>query len=128
MRGAFCLAVLFSVPFSLGVSQSTSVAPRTTTGFPALPEDANPHPDGVRFLRDSLNMADNQKLLAALNVQRQKDMTQYTAQLLTLANELKAETEKGRPDSLSVVDMRKAEQIEKLAHAVHEKMKATIGN
>ena len=70
---------------------------------------------------------DNQKRLQQLNVQRQKQMTEDTARLLTLASELKSEMRQPGKDALSVVELRKAELIEKLARNVREKMKATIG-
>jgi hypothetical protein len=123
------LGILGAIPYPLGVSQSQSSGPpRTASGFPALPEEANPHPDGVRFLRDSLQAANNHKMLLALNVQRYKEMNEYTAKLLMLAGELKVDTAKSDNASMSVLELRKAELIEKLAHAVHDKMKATVGN
>ena len=63
-----------------------------------------------------------------LNVQRQKEMTDDTVKLLSLANELKSELEKGGKESSSIDQVRKAEKIEKLAHDVGQKMKTTIGN
>jgi len=69
-----------------------------------------------------------QKRQLAMNTARQKEITDDTAKLLALANELKAEMDKSTKDTLSLAVVRKAEQIEKLAHAVREKMKASIGN
>ena len=89
---------------------------------------ANPTADTNRYLEDSMKRQDNRKLFNKLNIQRQKDMASETAKLLTLANQLKAETDRGSVSALSVISMREAEQIEKLAHDVREKMGATAGN
>jgi len=41
---------------------------------------------------------------------------------------LKTETDKGTPDTLSTLDIRKAELIEKLAHSIQNKMRASVSN
>jgi hypothetical protein len=133
VRGLACLAVLVAIPYSAGFSQSQSNGGlpgngKTSAGFPALPENANPHPDNNRILLDAMKAQDDQKKLEAQNQLRQKQMTDDTAKLLQLANELKTEMDKSTKDTLSMNVVRKAEQIEKLAHSVREKMKASIGN
>jgi hypothetical protein len=55
---------------------------------------------------------------------QQKRLADDTAKLLTLANELKAELDKSSKDTLSLSVIRKAEQVEKLAHKVRDEMKA----
>jgi hypothetical protein len=59
------------------------------------------------------------------NVERQKKLQEDTAKLLSLANELKADVDKSTKDTLSMDVVRKADEIEKLAHSVKEKMKGT---
>ena len=71
---------------------------------------------------------DNNKRIAELNLQRQKEMTADTAKLLDLANELRAQTETAGKGAVSMDEVRKVEEIAKLAHGVREKMKATSGN
>lgn len=71
---------------------------------------------------------ESRKRLEQLNLLRQKEMTEETARLVRLANEVKAETGKGTADSLTVVELRKVELIAKLAKSVRDKMKATVGN
>jgi hypothetical protein len=135
VRGLTCLAVLVSIPYSAGISQAP-IAPnggnpgvgRSSSGFPALSENANPHPDGVRILEDSMKSQEDQKKIAEQNLARQKEMSADTAKLLQLATELKEEMDKSSKDTLSMNVVRKAEQIEKLAHTVREKMKASVGN
>jgi len=62
-------------------------------------------------------------------MQKRKDqLAADTAQLLKLANELKAEMDKSTKDELSLAVIKKADQVEKLAHKVRDEMKLTIGN
>ncbi|HKS76502.1 MAG TPA: hypothetical protein VJQ82_25030 [Terriglobales bacterium] len=57
------------------------------------------------------------------NKQRQQDIQRDAAQLLKLATELKQYVDKSNENLLSVDVVKKAEEIEKLAHNVKEKMK-----
>jgi len=59
------------------------------------------------------------------NTQRQQDIVKDTTKLLELAQQLKTEVDKSRRDQLSVSVVKKAEEIEKLAKAVKEKMKGS---
>lgn len=62
-------------------------------------------------------------------MQRKKDqLAADTARLYQLANELKAEMDKSTKDTLSLSVIKKADEVEKLAHKVRAEMKATIGN
>lgn len=56
------------------------------------------------------------------NIDRQKQLVDDTQKLLSLANELKADVDKSNKDTLSLDVVRKADEIEKLAHNVKEKM------
>jgi hypothetical protein len=57
------------------------------------------------------------------NERRQEDIKKDTDQLLQLATELKQYVDKTNENILSMDVIKKAEQIEKLAHSVREKMK-----
>lgn len=57
------------------------------------------------------------------NQQRQVELQRDTDKLVSLANELKKYVDKSNKNILSVDVMRKAEEIEKLAHSVKEKMR-----
>ena len=59
---------------------------------------------------------------------KQKQLTDDTAKLQVLANELKAEMDKSSKDTLSLTVIKKAEEVEKLAHKVEAEMKATLMN
>jgi len=57
------------------------------------------------------------------NLDRQKKLVDDTAKLVSLANALKAEVDKSNKDMMSIEVIRKADEIEKLARSVKEKMK-----
>jgi hypothetical protein len=57
------------------------------------------------------------------NIDRQKRIVDDTAKLLTLANELKLDVDKTDKNTLSLDVIKKADEIEKLAHNVKERMK-----
>ena len=59
----------------------------------------------------------------AQNSDRQKRIVTDTDKLLALATELKQEVNKSDKNTLSLDVIKKAEEIERLAHSVKEKMK-----
>jgi hypothetical protein len=63
----------------------------------------------------------------AANGERRKQISDDSARLLKLATELKTEVDKTTKDTLSLGVIRKADEIERLAHSVKEKMKLTVG-
>jgi len=58
------------------------------------------------------------------NVERQNRLVADTNKLVQLAQELKTEVDKSNKDMLSVSVVKKAEEIEKLAKSVKERMKS----
>jgi hypothetical protein len=59
------------------------------------------------------------------NQERQADLKRDTEKLLKLAQELKESVDKTNESTLSVDVVKKAEEIEKLAHSVKDKMKGS---
>ena len=59
--------------------------------------------------------------LDAEDAQRKKQIADESASLLSLANSLKAEVDKSTKDTLSVTVVRKAGEIEQLAHKMRTK-------
>lgn len=57
------------------------------------------------------------------NSERQKKLMEDTNKLLELATQLKQDVDKTNKDVLSVDVIKKADEIEKLAHSVKERMK-----
>lgn len=93
---------------------------------PYLSPDANRLPD----VNDQMKMRDKkdkQQSFEAANEERKKQLSDDSEKLLTLAMALKAEVDKTNKDMLSLNVIRKADEIEKLAHVVKEKMKLTVG-
>ena len=130
VRGLVCLAGVMSIPFAAGVSQNQVgnglPYPPREPGLPAMNQTANPTADANRIMEDSMKLQDNLRRFELMNVQRQQEMTSDTARLIELANELKAETDKSTPEALSMLEIRKAELIEKLAHSIQGKMRASV--
>jgi hypothetical protein len=127
VRGFLCLiglGVLSTVSnfSSQGVSQSGLQNPDK----PLLMPDANRPPDANQQMAMHEQQAKNKNLDAA-NIERKRQITDDSARLLKLASDLKAEVDKTSKDTLSLGVIRKAEEIEKLAHNVKEKMKLTMG-
>jgi hypothetical protein len=56
-------------------------------------------------------------------MERRRQIADDSARLLKLATDLKAEVDKTTKDTLSLGVIRKADEIERLAHDVKEKMK-----
>jgi hypothetical protein len=59
--------------------------------------------------------------------EHKRQISDDSAKLLTLAMALKAEVDKTNKDMLSLDVIRKADEIEKLAHNVRDKMKVSVG-
>ncbi len=57
------------------------------------------------------------------NDDRQKKIVEDTEKLLSLASQLKEEVDKSDKNTLSITVIKKAEEIEKLAKSVKERMK-----
>ena len=58
-----------------------------------------------------------------VNLQRQEELKKDTEKLLELATELKQSVDKADENTLSLEVIKKADQIEKLAKSVKDKMK-----
>jgi hypothetical protein len=113
-----CLATATVMPaVGGGMMQNTN---------PHLPPELNRVPDSNQANDINSQQARNKNFEAA-NAARKKLIIDDTAKLLKLATDLKAEVDKTNQDTLSVGVIRKADEIEKLAHDVKEKMKLTVG-
>jgi len=65
----------------------------------------------------------NEERMKALNSDRHKRLEDDASKLLALSTELKSDVDKANKDELSLDVMRKAAEIEKLAHDVQSRMK-----
>jgi hypothetical protein len=94
--------------------------------YPHLPPELNRIPDSnqANQINDQQKKKDN---FEAANAERKKEIASDSTKLLKLATELKAEIDKTNKDTLNLKVVRKADEIEKLAHSVKEKMQLTVG-
>jgi hypothetical protein len=108
----FLLAVPFSVAIcqTQGLGQQRQQAPPPVLHEPQTPEDET---------RDRLE----KEAAKRASKERWEQLKRDTDNLLKLSNELKEYMDKANEDTLSLDVIKKAEQIEKLAHNVKEKMK-----
>jgi transcriptional regulator of nitric oxide reductase len=102
----------------------------TVPGAPASSEmpvpQPNQLPDAVQQTETGEQRAKQQGFEAA-NAERKKQIAEESAMLLKLATELKAEVDKTTKDTLSLSVIRKADEIEKMAHGVKEMRKLLNG-
>ena len=77
---------------------------------------------------DETPLSNNEEKQAILrNDDRQKRLVADSEKLLQLATQLNQDVEKTNQHILSIDVVRRAEEIEKLAHSVKEKMQLTVG-
>lgn len=67
------------------------------------------------------------RMIKEANKKRQEDIRNDTEKLFQLATELKAAVEKSNENLLSLDVVKKADEVEKLAKRVKEKMKQSVG-
>jgi hypothetical protein len=116
--------ILFCALPSMAQTTPTTTNPCRSVHVPPLttPSDANAQME-MREQQQQTKQSD----FAAANEERKKQIADDTAKLLKLATELKTEVDKTSKDTLSLGVIRKADEIERLAHSVKEKMKPEAG-
>ncbi|MGO9339458.1 MAG: hypothetical protein ACLPY1_18320 [Terracidiphilus sp.] len=105
---------------------------QSAPGMPVRPEMPPIQPMNNRLpdANDQMKMREQQsekQNVEAANVERKRQIAEDSTKLLKLAADLKAEVDKTSKDTLSLNVIRKADEIERLAHDVKEKMKLTVG-
>ena len=88
----------------------------------------NPQPSQIPGIMEPdgpLNPRMEEQQAKMRNMDRQKQLVADTQKLVALANQLKTDVEKSNKDTLSLDVIRKADEIEKLAKSVKEKMKGS---
>ncbi len=106
-----CLG-LWSMPRPV-IAQSSGLVPQN----PTLHQNREPD-------QQDKNIADMERRRdKQMNKQRQQDLKRDTDRLLQLATELKLYVDKSNENTLSLSVIKKADEIQKLAKAVKEKMK-----
>ena len=98
----------------------TSFAQSTESLAGAQPAETNAA-SGAKVQEASPDQPAKQEAISASVDPQKKQLADDTASLLTLANNLKAAVDKTTQDTLSIVVIRQAEEIEKLAHKMRIK-------
>jgi hypothetical protein len=105
------------------VPQQAGVQNQSPTGVPVDPKD----PFGTKAQddkdRSSMPTDMQHRLQEQRQTERQKRIIADTDRLVQLANQLHSDVAKSDKDILSLDVIRRADEIEKLAHAVKEHMK-----
>jgi len=96
------------------------------TSFAATPMPAAAVPQ-VETRQDPTQKEMQERMGREANKKRQQDIRDETDKLFRLATELKAAVDKTNENLLSLDVVRKAEEVEKLAKKVKEKMKESVG-
>jgi hypothetical protein len=96
-----------------------SLSQTHTLPFPTPPLQQKPGPEDEARQRMEKDMAKK------ANQARQANLKRDTEKLLKLSSELKEYVDKTDENMLSVEVVKKAEEIEKLAHSVKDKMKGS---
>jgi septin family protein len=95
------------------------------TSFAAAPAPAAA--PQVETRQDPAQKEMQDRMSREANKKRQQDIREETDKLFQLATELKAAVDKSNENLLSLDVVRKADEVEKLAKKVKEKMKESVG-
>ncbi len=98
------------------VSAAAEASPQQEP-LPSIPSAAPPE------RQDPWSVQQRQEMQKKQNLQRQEDIKRDTEKLLELSTELKQYVDKTNENIISLDVIKKADQIEKLAKSVKEKMK-----
>jgi hypothetical protein len=129
-----CAALLTVATVLYAAQQRGQQSPQTQQSAPQQANGNSPAPDpggGRSSVASPLAVPPAQngaQDAEAINGQRKMQIADESAKLLKLATDLKAEVDKTTKDTLSLTVIRKADEIEKLAHSVKETMKVSSGS
>jgi hypothetical protein len=119
VKQVFLLNLLLLIAIASGISQSSGSAATEGGGSGS----ADPQFGQRRNEADPLEKQVERDRAKKLNKDRQEAIKRDTDKLLALATELKMYVDKSNEHVLSIDVVRKAEEIEKLARHIREKMK-----
>jgi hypothetical protein len=111
---------------SICVLLATSVNPQTRQPNPSTQGSPSSHDPVLSDDAADAQQRMTRELAKKANLQRQAALKADTDKLLKLAVELKDSVDKSNENVLSLEVLKKAEEIEKLAHSVKDKMKGPV--
>jgi len=109
---ALILSLMLAMTPTIGLAQNPPPVPQLPN--PAAPNSPSDNPARDRMEKEMAKKA---------NEERQAQLKRDSDRLLKLATELKESVDKSNQNTLSIDVIKKAEEIEKLARSVKEKMK-----
>jgi hypothetical protein len=118
-RGNAALACIAAAAFLACAAPS---AQQTPSSEPDKQQTTQP----VSQQSKALEKQNQKQASESSRTEQQKQLVEANAKLLKLATDLKNEVDKTNLDTLSITIIRKADEIEKLAHSVRLKMKVTL--
>jgi hypothetical protein len=124
-RTAVCVACMASLSGTAQNCQAPGGAFRPDKVGVVAPVNGPPDANSQAAMREQ--QVRKQQEYDAANEERKRQIDSDSAKLLKLATDLKADVDKTDKDTLPVSATRKAEEIERLAHDVKEKMKLASG-
>jgi hypothetical protein len=124
VRFLACCAAMIVVCHTAASAQLPPVAPNPDKSIHDPILTAAPDANAQMEMRDQQTKKQN---FTAANAERRKQIADDSTRLLKLATDLKAEVDHTSKDTLSLNVIRRADEIERLAHNVKEKMKLTVG-
>jgi hypothetical protein len=113
------LITLGSVKLSRGQTLPQQPVMQPSGRLPGMPGQGRGNSDDA----DPMGPRREEQQAQLRNTDRQKRLVADTEKLLSLATDLKAQVDKSTKDTLSLDVIKKADEIEKLAHSVKERMK-----
>jgi hypothetical protein len=121
---ALWLALFTFVPRALYSEQGglPVIAPGSQGSLPGI-DQSRPYPGQRPEPEDEVRARAEKEMAKRANQDRQAQLKRDTEHLLKLATELQEYVGKSNENILSLSVVKKAEEIEKLAHSVKEKMK-----
>lgn len=104
-------------------AQSGASSPNTDTRVNSRGQTVPPPITGSPQDQEAIDPRLQREQAKMRNVDRQNQLVSDTQKLVQLANELQADVQKSNKDTLSLDVVKKADEIEKLAKSVRDKMK-----
>lgn len=127
LRGAMLSAAVLVVVSGAGLPTGRGVVQAQKSGQgrnPPYLQPGNQLPvDQPATVNDPLHAKMEDERVKAVNDDRRKKLAADVDRLVTLTGELKTDVDKTNKDELSVEVIKKAQEIEKLAHDVQSRMK-----
>ena len=117
------MGVVLTMAGAVSISGGQMIPPQPGGGHQQIPGLPKPGLGTNPADPDPVDPARAEQQAKLRNDDRQKRLVADTDKLLSLATDLKAQVDKSTKNTLSLDVIKKADEIEKLAHSVKERMK-----